>query len=52
MGAHIRLAVGGGSLLDCLITLGFKNEVCRCESADFGIVSLVDMAVVGLCGSI
>ena len=52
MAAHIRLVVGSRSLLGHSIMLGFENEVCRHESADFGIVSLVDMAVVGLCGSI
>ena len=50
--SHIRLAVGGGSLPNCSITLGFGNKACRHELADFGIISLVDVAVVGLCGLI
>ena len=52
VGACIRLAVGGGCLLDHAITLGFENEACRCELVDFGVISLADMAMVGLCGSI
>ena len=52
VGTHIRLAVGGGSLLVHSITLGFENEACRQEAADFGIISLADVAMVGLCGSI
>ena len=48
----IRLVVGSGSLPDRSITLGFENEVCRHESADFGIVLLADMAIVALCRSI
>ena len=42
--------VMGDSVLDCLIGLGFKNKVVEGGSAAFGVVSSVNVAVMGLGG--
>ena len=51
VGAHMGLVMrGGGSfqLLGCLIALVFGSEVVGHDSVAFGIVSLVNRAVMGL----
>ena len=48
--AHVGLIIAERGVLDRSITLWFKNEVVECGSAAFGIISLVNVAVMGLGG--
>ena len=48
--AHVGLIVADGGVVDHSITLGFENEVVELGSAAFGLVSSVNVAVMGLGG--
>ena len=40
--------MGDGGVLNCSIELGFKNEMVEHDSVALGIISLTNVAVVGL----
>ena len=48
--ACVGLIIADGGVLNHSIMLGFENEVVECGLAAFGIVSSVNMAVMGLGG--
>ena len=50
MWARVGLVMGDGGVIDRSIKLGFENEVVEHDSVALGIVSLMNMAVVGLVG--
>ena len=48
--AHVGLVIADGGVINRSITLGFENGVVELGSAAFGIISLVNVGVMGLGG--
>ena len=48
MWAHVRLVMGDWDVLNHLNKLGFENKVVECNLVALGIISLVNVAIVGL----
>ena len=48
--ARVGLIIADGGVLEHSVMLGFENEVVVHSSAAFGIVSLVNVAAMGLGG--